>query len=99
MKLLNWLRITDEQGNLSITNVAVLIVLIKLAIAPAVSLTEVGGLLIALANYSSKKLIKIKQEPVQSVDNERIKTLTAALEEVKSKQSSMALTMGMKPRV
>lgn len=56
MKLLKFLNLLDAAGNLSITNIAVIIVLAKLIMTPAVSITEVGMLLITLSNYAMKRI-------------------------------------------
>lgn len=60
-KLLNFLkfiRVVDvNDGLLSITNVAMIIVLYKLIAAPVTSITDVGSLIIAMSSYSFKKYI------------------------------------------
>ena len=57
-----FLRILDENGYLSITNISVVAVLIKLIIAPDAGLVETGGLLITLMTYSHKKHLSSKKE-------------------------------------
>jgi hypothetical protein len=57
VKLLAFLRITDENGQLSLTQLALWVVLIKLAIMPTTSLADLGALLVGLANYTGKKII------------------------------------------
>jgi hypothetical protein len=70
--VLAFLNILDREGNLSITNLAVIITLTKLAIAPQASLVDTGTLLIALANYSHKRLVT--RDSVKSVVVEDIIT-------------------------
>lgn len=55
IKIAQFLRVVDENKQLSITNIALIIVLAKLAVAPVVSITELGVLLISLGNYSHKR--------------------------------------------
>lgn len=55
MKILKFFNLLDAAGNLSISNIAVLIVLAKLTMAPTVSITEAGMLLITLGNYAVKR--------------------------------------------
>lgn len=53
-----FLRIVDNHDQMiSISNIALIIVLVKLTMAPQANLTDTGTLLIALANYSYKKYI------------------------------------------
>ena len=59
-KILQFLRVVDENKQLSITNIALIIILIKLAIAPALSITEAGTLLITLGNYGHKRHVQEK---------------------------------------
>lgn len=54
-KILNFLRITDEDGVLSLTNIFIIIVLFKLAMAPTLQLEEVATVFIAISNYMYKR--------------------------------------------
>lgn len=56
-KVLTFLNLLDSDGNLSITNVAVIVCVTKLAIAPEFSIAEVGALLCSLLNYSHKRYV------------------------------------------
>lgn len=56
-RLLTFLNLLDNSGNLSITNVAVIICLVKIAMASQFSGTEVGALVATLLNYSHKRFI------------------------------------------
>lgn len=58
-RVAEFLRVIDiHDGNVSLTNVALLIVLVKLAVAPEVTLVDAGALLVALLSYQGKKLIR-----------------------------------------
>ena len=58
--------IDAHDGMVSITNVALMIVLYKLAVVQSTSITDIGALLVALSNYNLKKYINIAQK-VQTV--------------------------------
>ena len=55
-RLLKFLNLTDRQGNLSITNIAVIVCITKVAIAPTFTITEVGALMLSLINYAHKRV-------------------------------------------
>lgn len=64
ISILSFFRIVDAHDEtLSITNIALYIVLYKLTMAPAINITDVGALVIALGNYSIKKIIN-KNTPI-----------------------------------
>lgn len=90
-QLANFLNLLDAQGKLSITNVAVIVCLLKLAFAPAVSITEAGTLLVALANYAHKRYTIATPEPAEA-DLE----LQKQLNEMQSTVSNLALKAGLK---
>lgn len=81
-KLAFFLRITDEDGVLSITHIACWVVLVKIAMEPSPSIAEMGGLLVSLAMYYGKKhltkaKLKLNQEQAEQVAKlqEQVKTL------------------------
>ncbi len=52
MKPLKFLRLVDEHdGNVSLTNLALLVVLVKIAISTNVSLVDAGALFTVLLSY------------------------------------------------
>jgi hypothetical protein len=62
MKLLRFFSLLDRAGRLSWTNVGLVVVLTKVALAPTVSLGEAGSLLLVLANYAHKRKLSVKAE-------------------------------------
>ena len=88
----NFLNLLDAQGKLSITNVAVIVCLLKLAFAPAASITEAGTLLVALANYAHKRIINNAAPEPEQPDQE----LQKKLDEMQSTVSNLALKAGLK---
>lgn len=105
--VLNFFRLTDpHDGLVSLTNVAVLVVLVKIAMAEVVSLTEAGALLIAMVSYQGKKMINkgVAEQPERIVAIETAATdaleLTGVLikrvDELASKVSQQQMAMGIK---
>lgn len=64
MKVLAFLRIIDEHdGKLSLTNLAVIVALLKLALASqVVAPTDLGTIIAALAAYQAKKWINTPKD-------------------------------------
>ena len=91
-QLANFLNLLDAQGKLSITNVAVIVCLLKLALAPAASITEAGTLLVALANYAHKRIINNATPEPEQPDQE----LQKQMDEMQSTVSNLALKAGLK---
>mgnify|MGYP005986997811 CR=1 FL=1 len=54
-KLLQKLRFLDEEGRLSITNLAMITILTKVALAPAMDNQSIIAMFLALMNYSHKR--------------------------------------------
>lgn len=53
--ILRFLNLVDRSCNLSITNIALIVLLVKLAIAPTFTLPEVAAFFLALLNYGHKR--------------------------------------------
>lgn len=69
-KILIFIRLVDvHDGLLSITNVALFVVLYKLFMVQTASITDIGALFIGLANYNVKKYIN-KQTLIGNIVNE-----------------------------
>lgn len=57
-RLLVFLRLVDDHdSNISLTNVALIVVISKLIFVPHPTVFDLGTLLLALANYNAKKLL------------------------------------------
>lgn len=95
---LEWLRIIDvHDGQVSLTNVALIIVLGKLVFAPAVGLTEIGGLLIALASYQGKKVINRNAEsPEEDPLKPQVEEMKTLIDDIQSKVTALAMQAGIK---
>lgn len=95
--VLKFLNILDTNENLSITNLAVIIALIKLSLAPTASITEAGTLLIALANYGHKRFVNAQEVEVpEDTISPKVEAIQAKLDDVTSQVSTLVLQSGMK---
>ena len=56
-RLLTFLNLLDNNSNLSITNVAVVICLVKMALSAQFNGMDVGALMATLLNYAHKRVI------------------------------------------
>jgi hypothetical protein len=93
MKLLNFLSLLDSEGRLSLTNVAMYVILVKLAIAPNPGLADIGALLLALANYAHKRYV-VSQTPDEVVPSATPPLDTKQIDDLTSKVNAMALKLG-----
>src|SRR5688572_26794815 len=84
MRVLTFLRLVDENGNLSLTNIAVIVSLVKLAMTPTVSMTDTGALLVSVLNYAYKRF---SQAPDADDDGipDAVEANTKAIEDLSSK--------------
>lgn len=55
-KALQYLRLNDENGLVSLTNIAMILVLYKLAVTPALSIQDLTALFIAIGGYQFKRI-------------------------------------------
>jgi hypothetical protein len=95
--ILKFLNVLDANENLSITNLAVIVALVKLAIAPTASITEAGTLLIALANYGHKRFVNAQEVEVpEDTVTPKVEAMQTKLDEVTSQVSTLVLQSGMK---
>lgn len=110
-KLLKFFNLVDRAGDLSITNIAVIVMVVKMAVAPQFTITECGALLVTLLNYGHKRYqsSKVEKETVKAPEVnlqpvlEQIQSVESQLaavqkvaEEAGEKASKLALAAGMK---
>lgn len=55
LRALRFARITDEQDNLSLTNIAMIVTLVVVLQRPELSLTDIGTFIAALVGYQVKR--------------------------------------------
>lgn len=90
--VLKFLNLTDFEGNISLSNLAVLGCLLKVVLAPQLSITEIGALAAALGNYSAKRFEIRKANEIQNDFSAAIMATKNAKEELVS-ESSASLDM------
>ena len=99
-KVLTFLNLVDTNGNLSITNLAVVITLIKLATSPSANITEAGTLLIALGNYALKRQVIASSakadDDTESKINNALQATADKLNNLESALTGVALKVGLK---
>lgn len=95
LRTLNFLKLIDENASLSLSNVAMMVVLVKLALAPTVSLAEAAILLPVIGNYAFKGYHLRRSTPkvvvAPNLDAVKLETLTSEVEKLK-------LAFGMRSR-
>lgn len=57
MKVLRFLRLVDDDGVLSLTNIAVMVILVKMAGVQVHSLTDITALITVLLSYQGKRYL------------------------------------------
>ena len=62
LRVLSFLRVTDENNNLSLTNLAVILMLTKIMTTPALSMQDIAIAAVPLMNYAYKRKISSEQE-------------------------------------
>lgn len=57
-KVLKYLRINDEKGMVSLTNIAMILVIYKIAVTPVVSFEDITALALGVLGYQAKRVIE-----------------------------------------
>ena len=97
LKIGRFFRIIDEQDSmLSITNIACIVIVVKLALAAQPSVADLGGLLIALLAYYGKKQITKRHAQLNADQSKVISDLQTKLKEVGDKIGGIAAMVGIK---
>lgn len=90
-KVLNFLSLLDNQGHkVSLTNIVLYVVTIKIALSPSPSLPELGTLLLSLLAYSHKRYVADKQSSRQSTSNNELSNQVNALNQKVTDFSKLA---------
>lgn len=93
--LFNRLNLLERGGSkLSLSNSAVFVCIIKIAIAPQISITEIGALLLSLLNYGHKRFESNKAQRAEieaqaKVDQQHSKHLDAHSKAIKELQDKL----------
>lgn len=56
-RVLQFLRIVDDQRNLSLTNIALMAVLARLLVSPTIDMESLLGLVATLVSYQAKRVV------------------------------------------
>lgn len=87
LKTLDFFRLLDETGQLSLSNLAVMVVLAKLALSPTLDFAAMGILLPVIGNYTFKRYHQRRQryskESVVGTSNELLTALVSDVEKLK----------------
>lgn len=91
-------RLLDENNVLSLTNIILILVVVKLMMTPDTSLENIGVILLGLMNYVHKRQTVAKKPQVEDVNTEvkkKVSEFDAELREMKDKlgQVSVALSI------
>lgn len=100
-KVAEFLRLIDlHDGQMSLTNVALLIVLVKLAITPSMELTDLGALFVALLSYQGKKVINKNKTSVSTEDLGKVveahNKLMGVVADMQTKVNAASIAIGVK---
>lgn len=95
-KALFFLRLTDEDGLLSITHIACWVVLAKIALEANPSIAEMGGLLVTLALYYGKKHLNKDKKKMTDEQAAAIAQIKAKVDAVADKVGAVSATLGFK---
>jgi hypothetical protein len=58
VKFLTMVRVFDEDGKVSLTNLAVWVVIVRLVFAPALDYAAVAALMASLTSYQTKRFLQ-----------------------------------------
>jgi hypothetical protein len=82
--LLRALQIFDRDNKLSLTSLALMVIIVKLAVAPTLDWTVITVFFISLLNYNAKKLINKSSDDKNTIDIERITGVEEAIKNLKN---------------
>jgi len=75
--VLNFLALLDSKGKqLSLTNILMIVVIVKIALAHSVGLTELGALFLSLLSYSHKRYVNSVAAKQSTEEQKTFNTLT-----------------------
>lgn len=95
-KCLTFLNLIDKERRLSLTNVAVVIITVKLAFLSSFTLTEVGAFMVAILNYGYKRRENNRLE--KSHTQQGTKAIEDKIVDIESKLSALSIQAGIRRR-
>lgn len=82
--LLSKLRVLDEQGNLSLTNMGIMVLIAKIALANPLDWPTTAALMLALLNYGHKRIEASKATSATLQSNTEVAELAAKVDDLKT---------------
>src|SRR5271169_2008293 len=96
-RLLAWLRLTDDDGALSLTHVSLFLALYCMCRGVQVSWTEMGGFVVALASYRMKRWANDSTTD-QSDTQAKVEELTKQVQKLSSPERLQQLQQAFQTR-
>lgn len=94
-KALYFLRLTDDNNVLSITHIACMVVLTKVALQPNPSIVDMGSLLITLSLYYGKKHMQKDSAKIAEDGKFRLDQIEQKVKEIQGQASSVSAHLGI----
>jgi len=94
LKTLDFLRLLDENATLSLSNIAVIIVLIKLALTPSLDYAAIALLLGTLSAYNFKRWTQRSKRVAEVLIPDNLKDIDSELIDIKSEIVRLKLASG-----
>ncbi len=92
-----FLRVVDERKQqLSIVNIACIVVIVKVAIAAEPSIADLGALLIGLLAHYGKRQINTKTSELDASQNKTIEEISTKIKELGDRVGSVSAALGFK---
>lgn len=97
LKLGRFLRIVDEKYHqISIVNIACIVIIVKVAMAAEPSIADLGALLIGLLAHYGKRQINTKVSALDEKQNSTIDELSLKIKDLGDRVGSVAAALGFK---
>lgn len=95
-RVLFFLRLTDDDGLLSITHIACMVVLYKVATEKEPSVADMGALLITLSLYYGKRYNQSRKTLISDGGKQAITDIQTKVQQLQDKLSGVAATVGFR---
>jgi hypothetical protein len=97
LKTGRFFRLVDENFNqISLVNIALLVIIVKVALAVDPSVADLGALLIGLLAHYGKRRINVKMKALDAQQNKEIEETKGKLKDLADRVGSIAAAMGFK---
>src|SRR5688500_2839599 len=93
LRLLQFFRVTDENGNLSLTNIALVVAVANMVQRPEISLVDVAGFVATALGYHAKRAFA--PSPQAAADTEALQN---ALKSLETKVTALQMGQALKKR-